>query len=80
MRLVAGPREQDGSVWLRGSAHYTAPGVPKLDFELEETAFFEGERIKRLVDDYDEANTQRIVAYLRDHGSKLGIDAELSYG
>ncbi len=75
VRLVSGPREQDGSVWLRGSAHYTAPGFPNLDFELEETAWFEGERIKRLADRLRDApDAQRIAAYLRDHGAKLGID------
>jgi hypothetical protein len=71
--LVAGPRQQGNSVWLRGGVRYTAPGVPDLYFELEETLWFDGERIRRLADRYDEATLAALVAYLREHGPKLGI-------
>lgn len=71
--LVAGPREENDAVWIRGSAHYTAPGLPDLHFELEETAHFEGDRISRLVDRYDEADGQAVAEYLAKHGAKLGI-------
>lgn len=71
--LLEGPRDEDGAVWLRGSAHYTAPGVPDLHFELEETCHFEGDRIRRLVDVYDAAQAKVLADYLQAHGPKLGI-------
>ncbi|HVP29691.1 MAG TPA: nuclear transport factor 2 family protein [Myxococcota bacterium] len=71
--LVEGPREQGDSVWLRGAARYAAPGVPDLRFELEETAWFEGDRIGRLEDRYDAATRSALETYLRAHGAKLGL-------
>ena len=72
--LVAGPREEKDSVWLRGSAHYTAPGLPDLHFELEETARFRGDRICHLSDHNDEADTRALTDNLGAHGAKLGIE------
>jgi len=75
--LVEGPREQDGSVWLRGRARYTAPGVPDLEFELEETAWFAKDgRIRRLEDRYDDATVRALEEYLRAHGAALGLGME----
>jgi len=73
VELVEGPREEGGAVWLRGRARYCAEGVPELVFELEETAHFAGERIRRLEDRYDAANREIIERYLAAHGAKLGI-------
>jgi hypothetical protein len=75
--LVEGPREQDGSVWIKGRARYTAPGVPALEFELEETAWFTGDgRIRRLEDRYDEDTVRELERYLREHGPALGLGIE----
>jgi hypothetical protein len=74
--LLAGPREVADSVWIRGGVRYTAPGVPDLYFELEETARFDGERICHLADRYDAATLALLDAYLREHGAKLGISPE----
>jgi hypothetical protein len=71
--VLEGPREDADSVWVRGAARYTAPGVPDLEFALEETAWFEGDRIRRLEDCYDAATVARVEAYVREHGAKLGI-------
>jgi SnoaL-like domain len=71
--LVEGPREEGDRVWLRGSARYTAEGLPDLAFELDLIAWFEGDRIRRLEDRYDEANARILDAYARDHGAKLGL-------
>jgi ketosteroid isomerase-like protein len=71
--LREGPRERDGSVWIRGSARYTGKGVPDLEFELEETATFEGDRIRRLEDRYTEATARALEDYVHEHGPKLGI-------
>ncbi len=75
LELVGGPKEDGESVWVRGRATYRAAGVPDLVFELEETAFFEGDRIRRLEDRYEPAVEQLIVAYLNEHGERLGISA-----
>lgn len=73
VELLEGPREEGDSVWVRGSARYTADAVPDLRFELEETVWFDGGQIRRLEDRYD-AQTQRALGeYLRTHGAKLGI-------
>lgn len=50
-----------------------APGVPDLRFELEETVWLDGERIRRMEDRYDAATIADLEAYLREHGAKLGI-------
>ena len=71
--LVAGPREDAGSVWIRGSATYRAPGVPEFRFELEETAHFEGDRIRRLEDRYDADAVRAIESYVAAHGEALGL-------
>lgn len=71
--LVEGPREDGDTVWLRGSATYRAEGVPELTFELEETAAFEGDRIRRLEDRYDAETERKVADYLARHGAKLGI-------
>ena len=35
--------------------------------------YFEGDRIRRLEDHYEPEMKQRIAAYLKEHGEKLGI-------
>jgi len=72
--ILEGPREEGGSVWIRGRVVYGAAGVPDALVELEEVADFEGDRIRRLVDHYDYATKLRMAAYLADYGERLGID------
>lgn len=74
--LLEGPKEEADSVWIRGSATYRAAGVPDLTFELEETASFDGDRIRRLEDQYDQPVKQHLTAYLKAYGRKLGISTE----
>ena len=74
--LLEGPREDDDSVWIRGTATYRAKGVPDFVLELEETVHFEGDRIRRLEDDYQPAMKQSIATYLKNHGEKLGISMD----
>jgi ketosteroid isomerase-like protein len=73
IELLEGPREEGDSVWVRGRAIYRSAGVPDFAFELEETAWFEGDRIRRLEDRYEGDAIQGIVAYLEAHGESLGI-------
>ena len=71
--LLAGPRVEHDSVWIRGRVIYRASGVPDGVVEVEETAYFEGDRICRLEDRYEPAMKDQIAAYLAAHGKKLGI-------
>jgi hypothetical protein len=73
--LLEGPREDGDSVWIRGTATYRSKGVPDLVLELEETATFDGDRIRRLEDVYEPSMKASISAYLAEHGAKLGIPA-----
>jgi ketosteroid isomerase-like protein len=73
VELVEGPREDGDAVWLRGRAIYTADGAPDLAFELEETARFTGDRIRRLEDLYTDDEKDRLAAYMREHGARLGL-------
>ena len=73
--LLDGPREDGAEVWIRGRADYASPLAPDLSFELDEIAVFEGDRIRRLEDRYDEATLAALDAYLEAHGSKLGFGA-----
>jgi ketosteroid isomerase-like protein len=76
LALLEGPKEEGNSVWIRGSATYRAAGVPPFVLELEETATFDGDRIRLLEDRYQPAMKKSIAAYLEAHGEKLGIRAD----
>lgn len=71
--LREGPRVDGSRVWIRGSARYTSPAAPPLEFELEETATFEGDRIRRLEDRYSDAERKALARYLEVHGAALDI-------
>jgi hypothetical protein len=73
VHLLEGPREEDGAVWIRGRAVYTAAGLPDLDFTLEEITRFDGDRIRRLEDRYAAEERERIERYAAEHGPKLGL-------
>ncbi len=74
VQLLDGPREDGDTVWLRGIGRYTTPHAPDLEFELEELATFDGDRIRRLEDRYPDAVRDAMYAYLEAHGAKLGFD------
>ena len=48
LKLIDGPNEQDGAVWIRWRVTYRVGTAPALVIEGEETAHFEGDRIRRL--------------------------------
>ena len=73
VKLLEGLREEDDSVWFRGGVIYTAPGVPDLEFDLEETAWFEGDRIRRLEDRYTDETREALARYVAAYGEKLGL-------
>ena len=51
VEMLEGPLERGGAVWMKWRAGYSGPGVPELCIDGRKTAFFEGDRIQRLVDD-----------------------------
>ena len=73
VELLEGPRESGDSVWIKGRAIYTAEGAPELAFDLEETAHFEGDRIRLLVDSYRPEEAERLAAYVEAHGARIGL-------
>jgi hypothetical protein len=76
LALLEGPKEIGDAVWIRGSATYRAPGVPAFVLELEETAHFDGDRIRLLEDRYEPSMQRAVVDYLAKYGAKLGIRAD----
>ena len=48
--MLEGPLEREGAVWFKWRLGYSGPGVPELSMDGTETAYFEGDRIQRLVD------------------------------
>jgi hypothetical protein len=71
--LREGPRDDGDSVWIRGAVRYTAPGVPDLEFELEETVWFEGDRIRRMEDRCAAAEVAKVQDWARAHGDRIGL-------
>ena len=73
LALLEGPKETGDAVWIRGRATYRAKGVPGFVLELEETASFDGDRIRLLEDRYEPAMQRAVADYLEAYGGKLGI-------
>jgi hypothetical protein len=71
LEMLEGPEERDAAVWIRWRATYTAAGAPPLSIEGEETAVFEGERIKRLEDRFAPEAAKTMLAWMQEHGAKL---------
>ncbi len=74
LTLQEGPTEDGDRVWVRGTATYTAPGVPDFALELEESVYFRDGLITRLEDAYTPETTAALEAYLQTHGPALGIE------
>ena len=72
---LEGPTLDGDVVSIRGRADYTGGGgLPDVGFELVELVTFDGDRIRRLEDRYDEANTAIVDAYLEAHGDELALE------
>jgi hypothetical protein len=69
--ILEGPIEKDGAVWIRCALLYTLAGAPDCRLAAEERAIFEGDRISRLEDSMTDVETERVRAYLAQHGAKL---------
>jgi hypothetical protein len=70
--MIEGPEERGDAVWLRWRVTYTKAGAPPFSIDGEETAVFEGDRIKRLEDRFAPNAAKDMMAWMQEHGSKLG--------
>ncbi len=69
--LLEGPLERDGGVWMRWRVTYRVAGAPDLVLPGEETAWFEGDRIRRLEDRFGPEAGPTSQQYFEAHGEKL---------
>jgi len=67
------PREDGETLSFHGRARYTSPGRPDLCFEASSSVTFDGDVILELTDRFDAKARETIAAYLREHGTALGI-------
>ena len=73
LTLLEGPVEEGDAVWIRGTATYRSEGLPDLVLELKETIHFEGDRIRRLEDEYTPQMKATVLEYVDAHGGALGF-------
>lgn len=71
LKLLEGPVERDGSVWIRWRVTYRLAGAPDFVLEGEESARFEGDRIRLLEDRIPARIAAETRSFLAEHGSKL---------
>jgi hypothetical protein len=71
LQLLEGPEERDGRVWIRWRATYRSPSVSELVIEGEETAAFDGDRIRRLEDRFAPGTGERVLAFMEAHAARL---------
>jgi hypothetical protein len=71
LETLEGPEVRDGGVWLRWRIRYRVPGAPPLEMEGEETATFEGDRIRRLEDRFAPDAPKSMLAWLSQHGARM---------
>ena len=69
--LQEGPLLREGKAWIRWRVTYAKAGAPDLVLEGEETAEFEGDRIRRLEDRFTEASARGALEWMGAHGAKL---------
>jgi hypothetical protein len=74
--LLEGPEDDGNQVWIKGSATYTAAGVPDFVLTLEETIRFDGDEIVHLEDHYSPEMREETARYAREYGARLGIELE----
>ncbi len=71
LELLEGPQDRDGAVWIRWRGTYRVAGAPPMVIEGEETATFDGDRISRLEDRFNDDSARGALAWFEEHGGKL---------
>jgi len=70
LELAGGPELRDGAVWIGWRGVYRV-GDAELVIEGEETAYFEGNRISRLVDDFAPGSSEATLSFFQANADKL---------
>jgi len=70
--LLEGPEIRDDAVWMHWRVTYTLEGAPELSIEGEERAYFDGDRIRRLEDQFADEASKTTLAYFEQYAAKLG--------
>ncbi len=76
LEILEGPKQEGNSVWLRWRGSYRSPGLPELVIDGEETAVFEGDRIRRLEDRYPPEASPIMEVWFDANGSRLRPPAD----
>ncbi len=69
--ILDGPSEEGNTVQIKWAAIYTLAGAPDVRMTGSETATFDGDRIKTLVDAFDPESATAVGAWMQEHGDKL---------
>ena len=65
------PVEEGDTVVMAWEATYEAPGAPELRLSGTETAYFRGDRIYRLEDEFAPDTADTVTGWMGEHGAKL---------
>lgn len=73
LEILDGPSLIDGRVRIRWRVTYALDEAPNLVLEGEELCELERDRIRRLTDRFEEHSLEGTVAWMSEHGAKLGL-------
>ena len=74
LELIEGPKEENGAVWIKGSARYCADGIPDFVLILEETVRFKEGVIVHLEDRYCDEMAATTARFVADYAAIIGVD------
>jgi hypothetical protein len=73
VKFLQPPYERGSVVHAHWRAVYKKEGLPDLELEGVEQADFEGDRIHRLVSDFDESKKEKVLEWLSEYSPSLGL-------
>jgi len=71
LELLEGPTLRQGRVWLRWRVSYSGPGLPELVLDGEESAEFEGDRIRHLEDRFPPEASGITETWFRSYAGRI---------
>jgi len=71
VRMIEGPEDKDGVVWMSWRATYRVRGAADFILEGEERAWFDGGRISRLEDRFAPGMPEALARFMKNYGAKL---------
>jgi len=72
LEILTGPNLKGNEVNIEWAATYEKVGAPLVRIEGTERAVFEGDRIALLEDGFAEGTGEKLMAWMAEHGTKLG--------